>query len=178
MYRTILLATDGSAETERAEAHAVALAAAHGATLHAVYVADVASFAGLSVDASWEGVVSMLHRRGEQALERVRRRADDEGVTVETVTLEGSPSRKIVDYARRAGCDLVVMGTHGRGGIDRLLLGSVAERVVRSADVPVLTVRVGGSEETVAIGGDAEERADAPAADPAESASVEPVEDG
>jgi nucleotide-binding universal stress UspA family protein len=64
-------------------------------------------------------------------------------VPVETAVLEGSPSREIVRYAEAQDCDLVVMGTHGRGGIDRLLLGSVAERVVRASEVPVLTVRVG-----------------------------------
>jgi len=75
------------------------------------------------------------------ALDMVERLVADD-VTVTRATAEGSPSREIVEYANQHGCDLIVMGTHGRGGIDRLLLGSVAERVVRSAHVPVVTVPV------------------------------------
>jgi nucleotide-binding universal stress UspA family protein len=71
----------------------------------------------------------------------------DGRVPVETRVMEGSPSRKIVRYAEQERCDLIIMGTHGRGGIDRLLLGSVAEQVVRSSDVPVLTMRVGSDED-------------------------------
>ena len=56
--------------------------------------------------------------------------------------IEGTPSREIVNYAVDEDCDLIVMGTHGRGGLDRLLLGSVAERVVRSSAIPVLTLRM------------------------------------
>jgi len=70
------------------------------------------------------------------------RRLVPSDVPLETTTVEGSPAREIVDHAASIGADLVVMGTHGRSGVDRLLLGSVAERVVRSSPVPVLTVRV------------------------------------
>ncbi|TKX83377.1 universal stress protein, partial [Halorubrum sp. SS5] len=76
-----------------------------------------------------------------------RELAADRDVDVETAVVEGSPSREIITHAEEAGCDLVVMGTHGRGGIDRLLLGSVAEKVVRGSSVPVLTVRIGDGEE-------------------------------
>jgi nucleotide-binding universal stress UspA family protein len=94
------------------------------------------------MESTWEGIGDMLREEGTEALEAVESIAGDR-VPVETEVMEGSPSRKIVRYAEREGCDLIAMGTHGRGGIDRLLLGSVAERVVRSAEVPVLTVRVG-----------------------------------
>ncbi|MFB6217874.1 MAG: universal stress protein [Halobacteriaceae archaeon] len=143
MYERVLVPTDGSAATDRAVAHAVELAAVHGATIHGVYVLDTASYAGLSMDTSWEGVGAMLREEGEEALAAVREAAEEGGVAVETELLEGTPAREIVAAAERTGADLVVMGTHGRGGIDRLLLGSVAERVVRTADVPVLTVRQG-----------------------------------
>lgn len=84
----------------------------------------------------------MLREEGEAAIEAVADLARAEDVAVETSLYTGSPSREIVRYAEEQDCDLIVMGTHGRGGIDRLLLGSVAERVVRSSSVPVLTVRV------------------------------------
>jgi nucleotide-binding universal stress UspA family protein len=143
MYDRILVPTDGSADTERAVEHAVDLAAAHDAELHAVYVVNAATFAGLPMETSWEGIDDVLRGEGESALDRVESIAAERGVPVTARLLEGSPSRRIVEYAEEEGCDLVVMGTHGRGGIDRLLLGSVAEGVVRACSVPVLTVKVG-----------------------------------
>jgi nucleotide-binding universal stress UspA family protein len=143
LYDRILVPTDGSEGVERAVSHAVDLAAAHGATIHAVYVVNTAGFTGLPMESSWEGVEEMLREDAENALEMVRTLADQRSVTVETHVLEGPPQREIVRYAEEEGCDLVVMGTHGRGGIDRLLLGSVAEKVVRASNVPVMTVRVG-----------------------------------
>jgi nucleotide-binding universal stress UspA family protein len=143
MYDHILVPTDGSPGVERAVEHAVDLAAAHGATLHALYVVNTASYSSMPMETSWEHVRDMLGEEGEQALERVQELVEPEGVGVETIVVDGSPSREIVHYAEDGGIDLIVMGTHGRGGIDRLLLGSVAERVVRASKVPVLTVRVG-----------------------------------
>ncbi|MDL5361439.1 universal stress protein [Halalkalicoccus sp. NIPERK01] len=142
MYDRILVPTDGSAGVERAIEQAVALASVHGATIHAVFVVNTASFASLPMETSWEGVSDMLREDGEEALERVREIAEGRDVPVETALIEGTPSKEVVRYAEEEGCDLIVMGTHGRGGIDRLLLGSVAERVVRGSPVPVLTVRV------------------------------------
>ncbi|EJN59179.1 universal stress protein [Halogranum rubrum] len=146
LYDRILVPTDGSEGVERAISHAVDLAEAHGAAIHAVYVVNTAGFTGLPMESSWEGVEEMLHEDAEQALTTVRELAEQHGVPVETHVLEGSPQREIVRYAEEEGCDLVVMGTHGRGGIDRLLLGSVAEKVVRASNVPVMTVRVGTEE--------------------------------
>jgi len=147
MYDRILVPTDGSAGTERAVSHAARLAAAHGAELHAVYVVNSATFTGLPMETSWEGVGDVLRDEGETALSRVEDIGAEHGVAVTTHVLEGSPSRRIVEFAEGNDCDLVVMGTHGRGGIDRLLLGSVAEGVVRACSVPVLTVQVGGEDE-------------------------------
>jgi len=146
LYDRVLVPTDGSAGTGRAVAHAVDLADAHGAAIHAVYVVNTASYAGVSMDASWEGVGEMLRSEGEAALDSVRETATAADVPVETALLDGSPAREIVDYADSGDVDLIVMGTRGRGGIDRLILGSVAERVVRTATVPVLTVRVGDAD--------------------------------
>lgn len=142
MYDRILVPTDGSTGVEQAVDHAVGLATAHDATIHAVYVVNVASFGGLPMETSWEGVGTVLREEGQEAVEHVRKLANEAGVRVETDVVEGSPSRGIVRYADQNECDLIVMGTHGRGGLDRLLLGSVTERVVRTSDVPVLTVRM------------------------------------
>jgi nucleotide-binding universal stress UspA family protein len=146
-YERILVRTDGSDATREAVQQAVDLAAEHGATIHALYVVNSASFAGLPMDSSWENVSAMLSEEGSTALDGVTAIAEGQGVDVVRELSDGNPAREIVRYAEDEDCDLVVMGTHGRGGIDRLLLGSVAEKVVRSSTVPVLTVRVGADEE-------------------------------
>ncbi|WP_058997147.1 universal stress protein [Haloarcula sp. CBA1127] len=141
MYDRILVPTDGSAGSKDVLRHAKTLATAHDSEIHALYVVDIGRFSTLPHEPTWEGVTDSLHREGEMALDMVERLVADD-VAVTRATTEGSPSREIVEYASQHGCDLIVMGTHGRGGIDRLLLGSVAERVVRSATVPVVTVPV------------------------------------
>jgi len=146
MYDRILVPTDGSPGSRGVIEHAAELAEIHEATLHGLYVVNTASYASFSMESTWEGIGDMLRDEGEEALRAVESVARDR-VPVETAVLEGSPSRKIVRYAEQEECDLIAMGTHGRGGIDRLLLGSVAERVVRSSEVPVLTVRVGNEED-------------------------------
>ncbi len=141
MYDRILVPTDGSAEGEHALEYAIELARTHDAAIRAVYVVNAASYGGLPMETAWDGITDALREEGETAVKRVEELAPED-ITVETIVLEGSPSRVIVDEATPEKCDLVVMGTHGRGGIDRLLLGSVTERVVRKCPVPVLTVRL------------------------------------
>jgi len=126
---------------ERVVDHAASLAREHDATLHALYVVNTASLSNLPMETSMETVSQGLRDEGEAAMDAVARQVP-ESVSLQRSTVEGSPAREIVDYATTEGCDLVVMGTHGRSGVDRLLLGSVAERVVRRSPVPVLTVRV------------------------------------
>lgn len=139
IYDTILVPTDGSAGCERVIEHAGELAELHDAAVVALYVVDATSYTGLPMEASWEGVRDVLDGQGKEALAEVERLLGDE-VAVETVTVEGRPSREIVRFASERAVDCIVMGTHGRGGIDRLILGSVAERVVRTAPMPVVTV--------------------------------------
>ena len=141
MYKRILLPTDGSAGMDRVIDHAADLAAQHDALIHGLYVVDSTSFTSLPMETSWEGIADLLHEEGQEALNEVEQLVGDRA-QVEGIIAEGRPSAEIVSHARDDDCDLIVMGTHGRGGIDRLLLGSVAEHVVRASEVPVLTVRV------------------------------------
>jgi len=140
MYDNILLPTDGSSGMDGVIDHGVSLAEQHGATLHGLYIVNTASLTSLPMESSWEGLSRALEQEGRVALEELERRAAS--VPHETAITDGSPAKEIVRYATEHDCDLIVMGTHGRSGVDRLLLGSVAERVVRSSPVPVLTVRV------------------------------------
>jgi nucleotide-binding universal stress UspA family protein len=140
MYDRILLPTDGSDAMTEVIDHAVSLADHHDATLHVLYVINTTSLTDLPTESEWETLSGALETEGERAIEQVENRAGD--VPLETEMVEGSPAKEVVRYADERDCDVVVMGTHGRSGVDRLLLGSVAERVVRSSAVPVLTVRV------------------------------------
>ncbi|MBX0294511.1 universal stress protein [Haloarcula nitratireducens] len=146
MYDRILVPTDGSAGMGGVVRHAVELAAFHDAEIHGLYVVETGRYSTLPVKTGWENLTEMLREEGETALDDLRERTGD--VAVETVTRDGVPSTAIVEYALDADCDAIVMGTHGRGGIDRLLLGSVAERVVRASPVPVTTVPVSDHEMT------------------------------
>ncbi len=145
LYDRILVPTDGSPEGRRAVAHAIDLAEAHDATVSGVYVINTASYNGLPMESSWEGVTTLLNTDGKKALATIEQLATEHGVPVETEITEGSPAKEILQAADRQDCDLIVMGTHGRGGLDRLLLGSVAEKVVRGARIPVTTVRIDNS---------------------------------
>ena len=137
MYETILVPTDGSSQSDAALDHAVTLARHHDATIHILYVADTNRD---SLTAQGGKVVDALELEGDritsEAVERV-----EPGVDVVDTVEAGDPVETILDYATSVGADLVVMGTHGRRGLDRYLLGSTTERVVRLASIPVLTVR-------------------------------------
>ena len=132
--KTILAATDFSAMSMHALRFAGALARDYGARLIAVHVHY--PLAAIYADA----VVL-----DEEADQRAARAALNElcvpGVRVEPCLAEGEPASMIVQVARETGADLIVMGTHGRGGLMRVLLGSVAEDVLRHAPCPVLTVK-------------------------------------
>lgn len=139
MYDRILLPTDGSEGTNRAVRQAIGLAAETGAELHVLFVVEDMPYAPEMMD---DQVEMRLREIGQEAVENIRERADEAGVDVESVVEDGTPHQTILNYADSEDADLIVMGTHGRSGLDRYLLGSVTERIVRSSEVPVLTVRV------------------------------------
>ncbi|KAB1194574.1 universal stress protein [Haloferax sp. MBLA0076] len=141
MYSHILFPTDGSECADAALDHALDHAEMYDATIHALYVADVREVGHAAPAVSLGKVRDALHDSGRDVLERVARTARAAGIDVETTVTEGTPESEILEFADRDDIDLVVMGTHGRSGLDRYLIGSVAERVVRSSPVPVLTVR-------------------------------------
>ena len=138
MYERILLPTDGSEGTEHAVDHAIALAKQFGAALDVLHVTDAPV---LPLDAHSQALLDAIEEEGRSAVEEIVERASRRGVgTVAGVVREGEPYRTILDYVDEEDVDLVVMGTHGRTGLDRYLLGSVTERVARLSDVPVVIV--------------------------------------
>lgn len=139
MYDEILVPTDGSPAAEAALDHAIDIASKYDARVHALYVVDATAFA--SVEAGTELIIEALEEEGREAVDRIHDAAESADVPVRTRVQSGTAYRSILDYIEDNDIDLVVMGTHGRRGVERFLLGSVTERVVRSADVPVMTVR-------------------------------------
>ena len=138
MYDAILCPTDGSAGSTAAIEHACYLADLANARIHALFVVDEL-IAGAD---EWDMVVEREEERGEQAIAAVVDAATAAGVDVDKHLRRGRPHEEILDAIESYDADLVVMGTHGRTGLGRFLAaGSVAERVVRHSDVPVLTAR-------------------------------------
>ncbi|WP_135363606.1 universal stress protein [Halosimplex halophilum] len=143
MYDDILLPTDGSKGTTETVEHAIAIARDNDATVHALYVVDSRRYRAAEADTK-EEIVRSLEVEGERAVEDLQVALEDEGLAVETRLRDGIPHREIVDYVEEAGIDLVVMGTHGRTGRDRVQnLGSVTDRVVEDVGTPVLVVDIG-----------------------------------
>ena len=129
MYGRILVPTDGSRSAEAAARHGLLLAEAFGASLHVISVIDDRDSGGLA-EAQARDAVSTLAERFEQDFDRSCRSAIE----------HGRPYEAILSYVSENDIDLIVMGTHGRSGLSRVLLGSVTERVIRLSSVPVVAV--------------------------------------
>lgn len=135
--RTILHPTDFSEHSNAAFQVACALARDHGARVLVVHVIDTATvqFVGGMMPA----MIEVPRAELTEQLDRIQ--APDARVRVEHMLAEGPPVAEILRIAKEENCDLIVMGTHGRGFLGRVVMGSVAEGIVRQAECPVLTVR-------------------------------------
>ena len=136
MYNDILVPTDGSQGAKEALEHGIEISSKWDATLHILYVVDTRL-------ARSGPLLETLRGEGSQTVRDVEVTGTQAGLTVVTEIVEGNPHEEILDYVTDHGIDMVIMGTHGRTGLDRVVMGSVAERVVRRSPVPVLTVRSG-----------------------------------
>lgn len=137
MYQDILIATDDSESARQAAEHAIELADQLGATLHALSVSEEGPHSSKKRDE----MRSDQEEQSDQAAESVAESASKRGVEATTNLRQGVPQEQIVDFAESNPIDMIVMGTVGRSGLDQLVVGSVAEEVVRNATVPVVTVR-------------------------------------
>ena len=143
MYKRILVPVDGSPTSIRGLDEAIALAKMGGGSIRLVHVLDRIVFA--SGGETYTGdVFGLLKEVGEQVLQQMKEHAAAAGTEVSTYLSEVQPGRVcdvVVEQAKAFGADLIVLGTHGRRGVSRLLVGSDAEQIVRVAPVPVLLVR-------------------------------------
>lgn len=138
-YTDVLVPTDGSEGATAAVTPAVDIASTYGASLHALSVVDTRS---LGIDVRSTMFADELEEQAQDAVDAVEEQATLASVPrTETVVDYGLPSESICSYVETNDIDLVVMGTHGRSGIPRYLLGSVAEKLVRTSPVPVMTIR-------------------------------------
>lgn len=146
-YRRILVAVDGSAASMQGLREAIRLAKDDRAQLLLVHaVNDYYAFASLDGFAPGVDLVPALREGGRRILAKAQAVAEKSGIKAKTILREriGGPAADvIVPEARRQRADLIVLGTHGRRGLRRLVLGSDAEQVVRTSPVPVLLVRAG-----------------------------------
>lgn len=163
MYEDILIATDGSDTANAAAEHGVSIAEQYGARVHALYVVntDAVSYAlgSEEVDRLRAGhldEMTEIRQRADDAIAHVADLGERHGVEVAEHILIGEPSRAIRDFVDKkegllgenvtieGDVDLVVMGSHGRTGLSRVILGSVSEKVLRRTHVPVLVVDIQG----------------------------------
>lgn len=147
MYDRILVPTDGSDAAESAVDEALELADQNDAELHALYVVEPIPLGGFTAgpepaSAEWGDVIDEQRDEGQEATALVADAGRERGVEVVEAIEHGKPNAEILEYTDDEGIDAIVMGTHGRSGADRLVIGSVTEKVVRKSDVPVLTVRM------------------------------------
>ncbi|MHB0912225.1 MAG: universal stress protein [Armatimonadota bacterium] len=145
MYKNILVPLDGSGLAEQALTHATELAKSLGAKVTLLYVLEPV---GLHPEPGLMGPVLSYsfdmedeEKSAEEYLEHIEKRLQMDGVDASRYVLQGDPASVIVDFAAEKGIDLIAMSTHGRSGIRRWVYGSVADRVLRSARVPVLLIR-------------------------------------
>lgn len=133
MYQNILLPTDGSERSREAIDPALPIASQFDATIHALSVAEMVQQKDqLRADAKEEA---------ERALDEVETQVTGENIDVTRAIRTGMPGEEILQYVDQNDVDMIIMGTQGKTGLNRVLLGSIAEKIIRESPVPVMTVR-------------------------------------
>lgn len=148
MFERILVATDGSKHSRKAAESAVEMARMYGSTIIALYVVDIgheyATLGDLTSKSSQDmiaGIRSGMQDDGEKATRDVAEMAEKAGIPTIRKIAEGYPAQDIIRVAEEVKASIIVMGGMGATGLDRFLLGSVADKVVRSSKIPVLVVK-------------------------------------
>lgn len=144
MFKKILLPSDGSAQAHKAAETAVDLAKSQGAEIVGVYVVDPYPFIGVGDTSALalEAYMTEAQTAAAHSLNFIRSLCEEKGVSFGGATIERSTAYEgILETAKAEGCDLIVMGSHGRKGLQALILGSVAQKVLTHATIPVLVVK-------------------------------------
>jgi nucleotide-binding universal stress UspA family protein len=140
-FKNILVPTDGSEFTKYAVDKAIELAELSGGRVTALYVLDGSIYANSPMDTAVINVHDTLEKEGRYATSYVSEKAKGAGVDAEEKVIEGVPAKIILQEAESGKYDIIVMGTLGRTGISKLLMGSVAEKIIQNAKCPVLVAK-------------------------------------
>ena len=143
MIDAVLIPSDGSDRAQGAVSYGIDLAKQYGATVHAIYVIETKAHYIYTVAGHDPEEMKEYEEYGREIVENVVDEAVEEGLDGVGVIKKGRVAEEIVEYAEENGIDTIVMGAQGRSGIDKYLIGSTTEKVVRTASVPVTTVRPG-----------------------------------
>lgn len=148
MYQHILVPTDGSVTSDKALSEAIALARLSGGSIRLLHIVDALTVAAVAdgLASYTDTLLPLLREGGQQILDDAQQRVKAAGVCVDATLREvvaGRVCDLVLEAATAWPADLIVIGTHGRRGVQRLLLGSDAEQILRAATVPVLLVRGG-----------------------------------
>jgi nucleotide-binding universal stress UspA family protein len=141
VFSDILVAIDGSKASEQAFAVAVEEARLHGARLHAIYVVETGLFSSLPADNTVEIMYRALEKEGGQVLEKARAMAQEQQITLTTHIMQGHAGNEILNLAKKQHINLIIVGSHGKGQADRLLLGSISNYVITHGTISTLVVR-------------------------------------
>lgn len=131
MFKTIMVPTDGSKNAQKAEDVAISIALNYQAKLMVVHIIDEKLIYPFEV----------LEEDGKKILERVTLKGKDQGVDIQQVLIVGNPTHDMAKIVEKTGADLVVIGSHGKSGLQKLLMGSVAENTIKTVKIPVLLVK-------------------------------------
>lgn len=143
MFKEILLPTDGSQGVEEAINCAVSIARKYDARIHVLHVVESPSLKEYGAFFALPEMMKELRQAGTEIVSKTVQFAHDSGFdNISSDLADGYPGEEIIRYMKEHQIDLIVMGTHGRRGINRVVLGSIAEEIVRRSEVPVLTIRM------------------------------------
>ena len=131
MFKTIIVPTDGSKNAQKAEDVAISIARNFQAKLMVVHIIDEKLIYPFEV----------LEEDGKKILERATLKGKDQGIDVQQVLIVGNPTHDMAKITEKTGADLLVIGTHGKSGLQKLLMGSVAENTIKTVKIPVLLVK-------------------------------------
>jgi nucleotide-binding universal stress UspA family protein len=137
-YDRILIPTDGSEASEVTVEHGIELAEKFDAEVHVIHIVDVRVQDTHDI---YDHLVGNLKEAGRNATESIQEEFEEKNLKASTEVIEGIPHKEIINFSEENDIDLILMGTEGKTGLDRILLGSTTEKVLRTSDIPVMTVR-------------------------------------
>lgn len=140
MYKKILVPTDGSEFAQKAEKHALFLAKTTDADIYALSVTENNFVNGLPLDDEVYQLNQLLKQRSEDNIKEFEEMDETSGIKFHGIIREGSPAKTILEVAKEEDIDLIVIGSSGKSGFDRFIMGSVAEKVVNAAKCAVLVI--------------------------------------